>query len=307
MQNGVDVAVAKAKDTLGADAVMVFAGTFGNLDLSAVVGLPVTLNFYQDSVPKQGFTPAKYPGQADGWGFVFYSPSKQQNVNLFVAQPIIGGMQAYGVPIPIPIPGGLVTELNTSAPGMGSDSLMMRVKRDTAYTRYHATYPKYQPSFVTLGDYVPAGLPDGFPLSGGIWSMTFTGHRDSTTGVQDTAGLVCFVSVASGQTLCQWMDASASVPVDDATVGHAALSVAPNPATGRTHITVNIPSGMSAAGAEMVLFNALGEQVLDLSESFARNGYSYAEFDASTLPAGRYFCRVTGTKWNGNIGVVIGN
>jgi hypothetical protein len=309
VQDGVTVATDKARDTLASDAVLVYAGAFGGLDVSEIIGLPLTLNFYQDTIPGGIVTSAKYPGHADAWGYVFYSQSRNESVNLLVAEsPLLDGKVAMGVPVSVPIPPGLVSPLNTDVPGFRSDSLMMRLKRDTAYVRYHAEFSTKQPTTVTIGNVVPDSLPAGFPTTGAIWGVNFVGTRDSTTGEEQTPGMLCFVAAESGETRCRRVAAPAtlSVGIEDATIGHASLAVAPNPATGRTRVSVDIPDGISPVGSQAALFDATGRKVMDLSESLAKNSYSFIEFDASTLPAGVYYCRIAGRMWNGTIGVVVG-
>jgi hypothetical protein len=284
-KEGMQTAAKAAKDSLASDAVLIYIGTFGDFEAQGV-----TTKFDLDN------------GKASVWGYVYYSPSLDKSTTIAVVKFLIV-YQAIVVPdLPIPFPPA-DKSVDMSGSYANSDKLVQRLKTDTAFTRYHTELPEARPDFVSYGATVPDNpipMPDGFPTDEPLWTVSFLGSGDST--------MTCFVAANSGATICQRISLP-QLSVDgesNGIAGTAALSVAPNPATGRTHIAVNIPSGVSAVGAEMVLFNALGEKVLDLSESFARTGYSYAEFDASTLPAGRYFCRVAGTKWSGNIGVVVG-
>jgi hypothetical protein len=48
-----------------------------------------------------------------------------------------------------------------------------------------------------------------------------------------------------------------------------------------------------------------GKAVLNLSESFARGGYRSAEFDASVLSSGVYYCRLSTATWNGTLGNIV--
>ncbi len=94
--------------------------------------------------------------------------------------------------------------------------------------------------------------------------------------------------------------------LNEATTGGASLSVIPNPARGSTRLSVKLPHGMHVgAGASLVLFDVKGHQVLDLSEGFAQSGFASVEFNASTLPSGTYYCRLTTPQWNGTLGSVV--
>jgi hypothetical protein len=284
-KEGMQTAAKAAKDSLASDAVLIYIGTFGDFEAQGV-----TTKFDLNN------------GKASIWGYVYYSPSLDKSTTIAVVKILIV-YQAIVVPdLPIPFPPA-DQSVDVSGSYANSDKLVQRLKTDTAFTRYHAELPSARPDFVSYGSTVPDNpipMPDGFPTDEPLWTVSFIGSGDST--------MTCFVAANTGTTICQ------RISLPQLSVGHEsdgvggteALAVAPNPATGRTHIAVSIPSGVSAVGAEMVLFNALGQKVLDLSESFARNGYRHAEFDASRLPAGKYFCRVTGTQWNGSIGVVIG-
>ena len=117
-------------------------------------------------------------------------------------------------------------------------------------------------------------------------------------------GMACFVASTTGQTLCV---TEGTVGIDDeaSATGRLTLQVVPNPASGRTRVT--LVAGEPGEGMEQVrvgLFDATGAQVLDLSESFARSGYRYAEFDASSIAAGSYFVRAVGGGFNGVVGTV---
>jgi hypothetical protein len=284
-KEGMQTAAKAAKDSLASDAVLIYIGTFGDFEAQGV-----TTKFDLNN------------GKASVWGYVYYSPSLDKSLTIVVVKVLIV-YQAFVVSdLPLPVQPA-DESVDVSGSYANSDKLVQRLKTDTAFTRYHSELPDARPDFVSYGATVPDNpipMPDGFPNDEPLWTVSFIGSGDST--------MTCFVAANTGTTICQRISLP-QLSVDDESnglAGTAALAVSPNPATGRTHIAVSVPYGMSAAGAEMVLFNALGEKVLDLSESFARTGYSHAEFDASTLPAGRYFCRVAGTQWNGSIGVVVG-
>jgi hypothetical protein len=287
VQQGYQVALDKARDTLAADAYLVYAGTFGDLDLAQFgFPLPLTLNFYQDTIKQSGFTPARYPGQADAWGYVFNSPSKGQTMSLVVLNSLLlGGWSVQGVPVELPLPEILVDTLDLNIAGTRSDTAVFRLRRNPTYDDYHAQYPEKQPNFVTLGAGLPAGIPTppDFDMSGPIWSFTF-----SRSG--DTSGLICLVSAGSGESTCRLVAASA-VPTDASDASAIALRALPNPATDRARIIIDNASALRGEVA-LELLDARGVRVLDLSGSLLANDLRSADVDASALAPGVYFCRL---------------
>jgi hypothetical protein len=282
IHNGYASAYDKARDTLAADAYLVYAGTFGDLDLSEQ-GIPVVLNFYQDEEAPSGL--AVTPGQADAWGYVFYSPSQQRTVSLVVLNSFfLGGYFAQGVPVDLPLPDRLVDTLDLAIDGTHSDSLMARVKRNDTYVAYHGQYPMKQPSFVTLGVAIPDEIdpPGGFDLSGPIWTMTFRGGGD-------TAGMICLVAAVSGETFCETGPVS-SVATETST-GAIALRALPSPASDHVRIVVDNAGALRGA-VTLELLDAAGRHVRDLGADFAASGFTHAVVDASELPSGTYFCRL---------------
>lgn len=287
VSQGYDVALAKARDTLGVDAYLVYAGTFGNLDLAQFgFPIPVTLNFYQDSVERSGFTPEKYPGQADAWGYVFNSPSKGRTMSLVALNaPLLGGWQVQGVPVELPLPAVLVDTLELNMPGTRSDTAMFRLKRNSTYAGYHAQYPGKQPNFVTLGSSLPDEIvpPDGFEITGPIWSFTF--QRGG-----DTSGMVCLVAAISGETVCRVI-APAAAPEELDGPAAVTLRALPNPAGDQLRIVVDNATALRGE-VTLELLDARGAHVRDLSASLLANDLRSAELDASSLPTGIYFCRL---------------
>jgi hypothetical protein len=279
LHNGYAAAYAKAQDTLAVDSYLVYSGTFGDLDLSDF-GVPLTLNFYQDP---DGTIQA---GQADAWGYVFYSPSKGRTVSLVVLNSFfLGGYFAQGVPVDLPLPDRLVDTLDLGIAGTHSDSLIARLKSDATYTAYHAQYPLKQPNTVTLGvalanDITP---PGGFELGGPIWTLVY--QRGG-----DTAGMVCLVSAERGQVVCRTLAAAA--PDEMASGDSPSMRVLPNPASDRVRVIIDDPSRLRG-DVRLELLDARGALVRDLSESLDANALAAAEIDATGMPDGIYFCRLS--------------
>jgi hypothetical protein len=279
VQDGYSAALDKARDTLAADAYLVYAGTFGDLDLSDF-GLPLTLNFYLENE-----TVAK-AGQADAWGYVFASPSTGTTMSLVVLRIPFGGFIVQGVPVDLPLPSQLVDTLALTIAGTRGDSTMARLNRDDIYVEYHDRYPEKQPNFITLGVALPDEIdpPNGFELGGPIWSLTFRGGGD-------TASMICLVSAESGATVCRTAGTS-SAPSDAAIASTTTLRVIPTPASTHVRIVVDNPAAIRG-DVGMELLDASGRRVVDLAASLAANGFAHAELDATSLASGVYFCRLT--------------
>lgn len=280
---GYPTAAASAKTALGSDAILIFVGTFGNL---TYLGQEITFSTTD--------------GRATLWGYTFYSPSTMQRKTIGVVRPL-------GTFTPINLPdslnGGLAQnpkQLDSAAPYFSSKDMVTKLPGDTAYARYRTQYPTVRPTVITLSDVVAdsVAVPVGFPLDKPIWSLIWSGEGDST--------MVCVVASVTGDAYCQRIELPSGVVSHDALVGTASLSVAPNPATGRTRVAVDIPTGMSLMrGVGLGLYNERGQMVMSLTESFIENDYHFAEFDATELPAGNYFCRAIGPGWNGVTGVAV--
>ncbi|MEO5928533.1 MAG: DUF2341 domain-containing protein [Candidatus Kapaibacterium sp.] len=99
---------------------------------------------------------------------------------------------------------------------------------------------------------------------------------------------------------------SLGVPgIVDAAKG-ARMTVVPQPARGLTRLAIEFPSGVTPReGTSVKLYDAAGKVVLDLSTSFARSGWTAADFDAATLATGAYYCRVEVGGWSSNLGMVM--
>ena len=73
-----------------------------------------------------------------------------------------------------------------------------------------------------------------------------------------------------------------------------------------TRLQITLPNGvMLRSGASLVLYDLLGMQVLDLSTALENGGLSAVEFDASVLPSGIYYCRMTTGAWSGTVGTIM--
>ncbi len=286
-KQGIAAAQKKAQDSLGSDVQLVYIATIGKVDAGVL-----TSTFRLDGADA---------GKAEAWGYVFRSPSKEQYVTYIS---VFGGILAIEPPVTIPLdllPGA--QQLDMTQTYSNSDQLVIRLKTDATFNAYRTAYPDSLPYLISLGrvpatDSVP--LPGGFDVSQGIWTVTFPG------GVGVT-GMVCFVGAGDGTVYCQNTN-FAAVPAEarSATRGTADLVVAPNPANGRTRVSIDLPTGSSIrSGVGVALYDATGRKVMDLTGEFAANDFRFVEFDAQQLPAGVYYVRAIGADWNGVKGVVV--
>lgn len=100
---------------------------------------------------------------------------------------------------------------------------------------------------------------------------------------------------------------TSSLGVDDLTVrAGEMLRVVPQPAHGITRLEVRLPDGIHGGdGAKLVIYDALGHQMIDVTDNFAAHGYAYAELNADAIVSGTYYCRLekNGRIWN--LGTVV--
>jgi hypothetical protein len=279
-----------AKAAIGSDAVLTFIGT---VPIDTTIGGIIAIKSKFDLTT----------GKAGVWGYVYYSPSTDSTATIVVVNLGLGGNQAQNLGNILPFPLS-TTAVDVTVPNGNSDKLVARLATDTAFTHYRSDYPSATPGFVSLGQsIIPTGvpLPDNFPTNQPLWTVSFSGAKDST--------MTCFVGAQTGDVYCQrlYLPPLSDVPESGATQGTAALTVAPNPANGRTRVTINVPDGVRLTSSDEIgLYNTAGQKVLDLGTSLRANDMRFAEFDAKSLPAGVYYCRAIGSNWNGVIGVVVG-
>jgi hypothetical protein len=281
-EEGIPTATQIMKDSMAADAIMtsMFAA------VSTIQPIGTSSNNLQN-------------GKSDLWFYNAYSPSKRQIITVgLVYAPLLGGFRGSGTPMSIDSVGvGDTVELDRSGAYAASNKIYDQVKTDTAFIRHQQQFPGFQPQYMGLS-YAPAGaVPLAVDPSQPFWTIAWAGEGDSN--------LVCFVASKTGEAICMRVETPASVPMESGSVAVASLAVTPNPASGAARVTVVAPAGAQLKGAELVLFNERGDRVLDLTESFARSGYQYAELDGGMLPAGVYFCRAIGSNWRGVTSLVI--
>ena len=72
-----------------------------------------------------------------------------------------------------------------------------------------------------------------------------------------------------------------------------------------TTVTARQEDGTVRTLRTRFLIDASGREVADLSESFAREGFTAADLDAGTLPSGSYYCRIEIGRWSRLLGAVM--
>jgi hypothetical protein len=280
--DGIEAAEAAAKDSLGNDVVLV--GLLG-LGQNPITG---------------GESFNIETGEADMWIYMYYSPTQDKGQAIPVLQLVPGIYVAAGGG---PLDSGLSAEMAiaTSEPFSNSPQAASAIRNNADYQIFREDNGAVLTIGATLMKAtVPIpGAPDDFPANDEVWSVYFMDDVDTTKS------LICWVATSTGASYCMTSDVL-SVREESALGASLEMSVAPNPAAGRSRVTINAPTtGRSLEGVRIGLFDASGREVLDLTESFAASGYRHAEFDASTIPSGSYFCRAVGGGFNGVIGTIV--
>lgn len=284
---GLPTAQTAAEASLGDDAYPVLIGAPGDFDFQ---GFP--LRFDLES------------GRSSVWGYVFYSPSKEEFFSLIVVRFIIyQAIELGSLPFPVPLDG--VGELNTAATYADSDEMIVRLESDTAYRQYRSDLPDASPAFLSLSQLLETDsleLPNGFPVGQGTWTVMFQGGGDST--------MTCFVASETGEAFCRRIyglpTSGVHDPADhDAQTAAPALTVTPNPAGGDVTISISGKTERELAGSRLLLYNGAGQVALDLTGSLVANGYAQARFPASLLPAGLYHCVLAGSATSESVGILV--
>lgn len=148
---------------------------------------------------------------------------------------------------------------------------------------------------------------DGRPIVGAIDSvLTIASATIDEIGMYDAVVEATCVEIVSNQAQLEINDDISAVPfIGDATTG-SLMRVVPHPASGLTRLIVNLPDRVkSDATARLRLYDLFGDIILDLTEAFAASGFTVAEFDATKIPSGTYYCRFVARGWSGTLGVVV--
>ena len=282
---GIDVAMAAARDSIGQDAELV---TLLSAGADPVTGGPA---FNIET------------GKSIFWAYAFYSPSSQKGYVHLLFQLVPGFFTGDGQVEDSVDPGTAAIIISANKQFSNSAQMAGRVRSNGDYQIFREDNGGIVVDIVQLvrGTGPLPGMPNDFPSDDELWLMV--AHAENDTSKQ----LICFVATTDGQTYCL---TEAALGVDDEVTADisSSMRVSPNPAVGRTRVTITAPrTGRDLHGLRLGLFDATGREVLDLTESFERTGHEHAEFDASALPAGTYFCRAVGAGFNGVIGTIVLN
>ncbi len=266
-KEGIPSAKEWAATNVAADAVVMNISTFG---------------YHSDSLSVDGLDMAD--GKAPVWIYAFYSPSLQTTGVCAMTKVLVAYIPVSAGEDTIPVMPGVEPKLDLTGSYAGSDKLVEAIKANDEYKAHILEHPEAAPTLVTLTN-MPAGeegIPMEFPVDKPVWTV-----------VMDTT-MVCLVATGTGETICQTLDVEipSSVSTDKEMKG-AVVTVVPNPTSGIARIGVTFPAGTrNVGGATVALYDGLGRRVADLTESFVRNDYRSADFDASELPDGVYYCRI---------------
>lgn len=270
-----------AKDSIGNDAVLYVTFAFG-ID-------PVTLG--------QAFDIET--GLSSHWVYRYYSPSRNKVYQHILYQAAPGFFSGYGQVIP---PDAGVSEaiaIDTNGSYANSTAMAAAIRSNPVYQEFRTAngFVLILVETFTRGTTPIPGMPDDFTWNNGLWTMMFQDEEDTTKQ------MYCFVAATTGQTYCV---SGVVTGIDESAGAALSMKIVPNPAVGSTRVTITAANvGRDLAGVRIGLFNAAGQQVIDLTEEFASSGYRDAVFDASALPAGSYYCRAVGTGFNGVIGTIV--
>ncbi len=260
--DGIPTAQKKISDSLGAGSKLVAIATIGNLD---VQGIPLEFN--------------AETGESVAWIYAFSTPSGDIAT---IAVVRLFAFLAFSIgDVPLPLPDGVLPNVETDGEYADSDKMIAQLKTNATYASYRNDFPDYSPSFVVLGQLLGNVdlLPDDFPLTQSIWTVSFTGQGDSA--------MTCFVASKSGQTFCIERPDFLSVDEEEMSAHQLALQTMPNPTVEQVTITIESQGVPLAADAHLLLLNSVGETVLDLSDD---PGLLSGRITVSTedLPAGLY-------------------
>ena len=278
---GVSTAQKKITDSLGTGSKLVAIATVGNLDIQ---GIPLEFNVKT--------------GESIAWIYAFNTPSG--DIATIAVVRLFGFVALSIGDVPLPLPDEVLQEVEIDGAYADSDEMVGQLETNTTYNEFRADLPDHSPSLVVLGQILENVdlLPDDFPLTQSVWTVSFTGQGDSA--------MTCFVASETGQTFCVERPDFLSVDAEEeeeATTGesaHLTLQTVPNPAVGRD-VTVVIESDAEASGLpgeiELLLMNSVGETVRDLSDDPALKSGRIV-IDTDDLAAGLYhlILRTTGIQ-----------
>jgi len=265
---GISAARAMAVDSLGSDAELVMIATLGEIDLQGFA-----LSFDLET------------GEAMAWIYFFRSDTSSDLFSVAVIR--LFGFQAFSAgALPIPAT-ALLQPVTTSGTYADSDRMVTRLHADQTYTRYMADLPGSLPSFITLGEFLPDGLPlpAEFPLAQALWTVSFSGAGDSS--------MTCFVGAESGTTFCLRQPEFLSVDDGSGYRGSRRLAgTGPNPVEEELTISIDGRGTPGGSRAQLRLYNSLGQQVADFNreaaEAFTAGRTTTLRFDRRHLPSGTY-------------------
>lgn len=268
------MAEAQAREDLAVDAELVLIGAVGRAAIQTQAG-PIQLQFHPDS------------GTSSAWAYIFYSPSVKERITIIgISIPGIG-LQVFQDESPVPIPDQIITGLDMKLPYATSGAMIERLRHDAGYTQYRQEFPSKFPGTIAFREIVSSDtLPAAFPINAPVWTLNFDGAGN--------AAMTCYVSGATGQTICMRAANVASSPVESRNSTDARMTVIND--KGSLRVTVTAFKG-EMGKIDAALFNTTGERVLEPAGITRDVGAWHIIFNTADLPSGAYYCRAAGNGW----------
>jgi len=281
-KDGINAAKKFATDSLGSDAVLVAGGTIGGQEFSGI-----TLEFDDKS------------GKATMWAYVYYSKTKNQSLPVLVA---LGGLLVQVLPVPLPLPDGLLSPLDVALPYIGSDKAVAQMKNDTAYVRFKKEIPDKKPDFVFVADGAVQqdSVPNGvvFDFNQPIWSVSYTGGGDSS--------LNCIIGGKDGKVFCGRVAAPILGVSVEAANTVSEFFVTPTPIQSNGNIKFVLKDASIRSG-EVILYDTRGYAVYRANAEQGNNNIYSLELKANGLNNGVYFAKFKTEKGTFPLGKMIIN
>lgn len=174
-------------------------------------------------------------------------------------------------------------------PYAASGTMIARLNQDSVYARYRQEFPSKSPRVIAFREIVSSDtLPAAFPINAPVWTLNFDGA--------DNAAMICYVSGATGQTVCMRAVTIASVHTDAGNTAGARMTAVNT--RGSLRVTVTAPEKKEEKMIDAALFNTAGERVLEPAGITRESSAWHIIFNTTGLPSGAYYCRVAGDGWN---------
>ncbi len=278
-QDEIDAAVQVAKDSIGADAILIGIATTGEIDL-APVGLPGTVDGFDSE-----------DGSSSVWGYQFTNGDESRDVGVVVIN--------FGIlPQVIRTEEGNIydvqgDELDLSGAFSDSDKFAEQLSANGVYQEFVGDYPDLVADAVVLAwepDDADLFLPGDFPRNLPLWSIFY---NTDAWGDGDSS-LVCFTASGTGQTLC-FRSSVSSVFSPSYRGTTTSLRLAENPVQSASNgvLSATIVPGVGRTLRTVQLVDLSGRSVAEITLSAQQQGERVVELPVSNLADGHYLLVVS--------------